>query len=219
MADTDSRTGLVYFTKELLDWTTKVHAPHDAALQRAFEAPSLHKMPPIQLAPSEAKLTELILRLAGAKKVVEVGTLAGYSALRLARALPPDGEVHTIEYDVGHAIVARKVIAEAGEDKRIIVHVGKGVDVLPTLDEKGPFCAMFIDADKESYDLYGRWAARHLRPGGVLIGDNAFLFGNLLEDTPRGAAMRRFHEEAKQYFDTVCIPTPDGMLLGIRRAH
>lgn len=217
MADNDSRAGLVYFTPELLDWTTRLHAPHDAALQQAFDAPGKNGMPAIQLAPSEAKLTELLLRMARARKVIEVGTLAGYSALRLARALPPDGEVHTIEFDARHAEVARAVIEQAGESKRITVHVGRGVDVLPTLEAKGPFCGVFIDADKESYDLYGRWAARHLRQGGLLIGDNAFLFNQLLEDSPRAAAMRRFHEEATQHFDTVCIPTPDGMLLGVRR--
>jgi predicted O-methyltransferase YrrM len=217
MADNDSRAGLVYFTRQLLDWTTAMHVTHDAALQHAFDAPANAGMPAIQLAPSEAKLTELLLRLAGAKKVVEVGTLAGYSALRLARALPPDGHVHTIEYDPKHAEVARAVIARAGEASRITVHVGKGVDVLPTLEKHGPFCGVFIDADKESYDQYGRWAARHVRPGGLLLGDNVFLFGNLLDETPRAAAMRRFHEEAKSHFDTVCIPTPDGLLLGIHK--
>lgn len=217
MADTDSRAGLVYFTRALLDWTTQLHAPHDAALQQAFDAPGKHGMPAIQLAPSEARLTELLLKLAGAKKVVEVGTLAGYSAVRMARALPADGELHTIEFDPRHAEVARDVIAQAGESKRVHVHVGAGVDVLPTLEGRGPFCGIFIDADKESYDLYGRWAAKHLRPGGLLIGDNVFLFSQLLDDTPKAAAMRRFHEEAKQHFDTVCIPTPDGLLLGIKR--
>ena len=217
MADNDSRAGLVYFTRELLDWTTQLHASNDPALQQAFDAPAKHGMPAIQLAPSEARLTELLLKLAGAKKVVEVGTLAGYSALRMARALPPDGEVHTIEYDARHAEVAREVIAAANETKRVQVYVGRGVDVLPTLEAKGPFDGIFIDADKENYDLYGRWAAKNLRKGGVLIGDNVFLFSQLLEDSPRAAAMRRFHEEAKAHFDTVCIPTPDGLLLGIKK--
>lgn len=217
MADKDSRSGLIYFTQALLDWTTQLHAPHDPALQQAFDAPEKYGMPAIQLAPSEARLTELLLKLAGARRVVEVGTLAGFSALRMARALPPDGEVHTIEFDPRHAEAAREVIAKAGETKRVTVHTGRGVDVLPTLESKGPFCGIFIDADKESYDLYGRWAAEHLRPGGLLIGDNVFLFSELLEDTPRAAAMRRFHEEAKAHFDTVCIPTPDGLLLGIKR--
>jgi len=97
------------------------------------------------------------------------------------------------------------------------VHVGRGVDVLPTLESQGPFDAVFIDADKESYDQYGRWAANNLRRGGLLLGDNAFFFGRLLEDSPGANAMRRFHEEARAHFDTVNIPTPDGLLLGVRR--
>lgn len=217
MADDDSRAGRLYFSAPLLDYTAQVHAPHDEALQRAFDAPSQHGMPAIQLAQSESKLVELLLKMAGARRVIELGTLAGYSALRLARALPPDGKVWTVEYDPRHAAIAREVIAAAGESTRIEVVVGAGVDVLPSLEQFGPFDAVFIDADKESYDVYGRWAAKHLRKGGVLLGDNAFLFGELLDDTPRAKVMRRFHEEAAQVFDTTCIPTPDGLLLGLKR--
>jgi caffeoyl-CoA O-methyltransferase len=100
---------------------------------------------------------------------------------------------------------------------KVEVLVGAGLQVLPSLERHGPFDAVFIDADKENYDGYGRWAARHLRPGGLLLGDNAYLFGELLADDARAAAMRRFHEEAAAAFDTTCIPTPDGLLLGIRR--
>ena len=89
--------------------------------------------------------------------------------------------------------------------------------MLPRLVRFGPFDAVFIDADKGNYDANGRWAAENTRPGGLLVGDNAFFFGRLLEDSPEAAAMRRFHEEARAYFDTVCLPPPDGMLLGIRR--
>jgi caffeoyl-CoA O-methyltransferase len=217
MADTESRGGRVYFTPEILAWTAKLHAPHDAALARAFEAPQHAGMPAIQLGESESKLTTLLLGLCGAKKVVEVGTLAGYSALRLARGLPADGKVWTIESDERHAAVARGIIEAAGESVRIEVLVGRGADVLPTLEGYGPFDAVFIDADKESYDVYGRWAAQHLRRGGLMLGDNAFLFGELLDASPRAAVMRRFHEEAAQAFDTVCIPTPDGLLLGVKR--
>lgn len=217
MADNDSRAGQVYFDRDILDWTTALHAPHDAALQQAFDAPAKHGMPSIQLAPSEARMTELMLRMVNAKVVVELGTLAGYSAVRMARALPADGHVHTIEFDPRHADIARQVVAAAGESHRITVHTGAGLDVLPTLESKGPFCAVFIDADKENYDAYGRWSAKHIRKGGLLIGDNVFLFGKLLANEPRSAAMRRFHEEAKAHFDTVCIPTPDGQLVGLKR--
>ncbi len=217
MADTDSRAGTVYFTPRLLEWVATTHAPHDAALRSAFDAPERAGLPRIQVGPSEGKLLELLLRLCGARRVVEVGTLAGYSALRLARALPADGKLWTIEADERHAAVAREVLAQAGVGAKVEVLVGRGADVLPTLEPHGPFCAVFVDADKESYDVYGRWAAKHVRPGGLLLGDNAFLFGQLLEETPRGEAMRRFHLEARAAFDTVCVPTPDGLLLGLKR--
>jgi len=217
MADADSRSGHGYATPEILGWLEDLHAPHDAGLARAFEAPERHGMPAIQLGTSEAKLVEMLLRLLAPRRVVEVGTLAGYSAVRIARALPEDGHLFTIEFDPKHARVARENLAAAGLGTRVSVLEGAGLDVLPTLDGKGPFDAVFIDADKLNYDGYGRWAARNLRPGGLLLGDNAYLFGRLLEEDPEAAAMRRFHEEAAREFDTVCIPTPDGLLLGVKR--
>ncbi|MBK9064602.1 MAG: O-methyltransferase [Acidobacteria bacterium] len=217
MADTDSRAGLSYATREILDWVAKAHAPHDAAAGRAFDAPAAHGMPAIQLGPSEAKAVALLLKLAGAKKVVEVGTLAGYSALVMARALPGDGHLWTIEYEPKHARVARGNLEAAGLAGRVTVLEGAGLDVLPTLEALGPFDAVFIDADKRNYDGYGRWAAKNVRKGGLLIGDNAFLFGRLLEDSEEAAALRRFHEDAREAFDTVCLPTLDGLLIGLRR--
>lgn len=217
VADPESRAGQGYATREILDWLAAVHAPHDAALARAFDAPEKYGMPAIQLGPSEGKALELLLKLASARKVVELGTLAGYSAIRAARALPADGHVHTIEFDEKHARVARENIAAASLAERITVHEGPALEVLPHLVRLGPFDAVFIDADKGNYDRYGRWAAENTRRGGLLVGDNAFLFGRLLEDSPEAAAMRRFHEEARAAYDTVCLPTPDGMLLGVRR--
>ena len=174
-------------------------------------------MPAIQVAPSEGKLIGVLIALAGARRVVEVGTLAGYSALRIAHALPAGGKLWSIEYDPRHAAVARRTIAEAGLSERVEVLEGAGLDVLARLTSEGPFDAMFIDADKGNYDRYGRWAREHLRTGGLLLGDNAYFFGRLLEDGPEALVMRRFHEEAAAHFDTVCIPTPDGLLMGIKR--
>jgi caffeoyl-CoA O-methyltransferase len=217
MADKDSRAGQAYFDSAILDWTARVHAGHDAALARAFGAPGRHGMPAIQLGPSEARLVELLVGLAGARKAVEIGTLAGYSAIRLARALADGGRLWTVEFDPRHAAVARENLAAAGLAERVTVIEGAGLDVLPTLEGHAPFDAVFVDADKENYDAYGRWAERHLRRGGLLLGDNAFLFGRLLEDSAEAAAMRRFHEEAARAFDTVCVPTPDGLLVGVKR--
>jgi caffeoyl-CoA O-methyltransferase len=173
-------------------------------------------MPAIQLGPSEARLVELLLRIAGARKAVEIGTLAGYSAIRIARALGDGGQLWSVEYDPKHVAVARENLTAAGLSAGVTVVEGAGLEVLPSLEALGPFDAVFIDADKASYDAYGRWAARNLHPGGLLLGDNAFLFGRLLENSPEAAAMRRFHEEAARAFDTVCVPTPDGLLVGVK---
>lgn len=218
MADDSSRRGNAYFNPDILDWAARTHAPHDGGLEAAFMTPLRAAVPAIQVGPSEGRLLALLLRLAGARRVVELGTLVGYSAIHIARALPADGKLWTIEHDARHAALARQNLAEAGLSERVEVLEMDGPAGLAHLERAGPFCAVFLDADKERYDLYGRWAARHVRPGGLLLGDNAFLFGELLDDGPRPEAMRRFHEEARAAFDTVCIPTPDGLLLGVKRS-
>lgn len=215
MADNSSRAGERYTTPQLLDYVNRVHASHDAGLAQAFAVPE--GVPAIQVGPSEGRLLQLLLRLAGARKVVEVGTLIGYSAIHMARALPPDGRIWSIEFEPRHAELARKNLEAAGVADRVTVLVGAGRDVLPTLDGEGPFDAVFLDADKVNYDHYGRWAIDHLRPGGLVLGDNAYLFGELLEDSDRGRAMRGFHELVAAACDSVCIPTPDGLVVGVKR--
>lgn len=218
MADDASRTGATYLTSEILSYVAGLHAPHDPALQAAFDAPGRHAMPAVQVGPSEGKLLGVLLRLVGARSVVEIGTLAGYSALHLARAVGPDGKVFCLESNEAHARVARENLAAAGLAGVAEVLVGPALETLPSIAAHGPFDAVFIDADKANYDAYGRWAAANVRPGGLLLGDNAFFFGNLLDPAdPAAAAMRRFHEEAPAHFDSVCIATPDGLLLGVRR--
>ncbi|MGE5185766.1 MAG: O-methyltransferase [Acidobacteriota bacterium] len=215
MADNDSRAGARYATAPILDYTGRVHAAHDAALAQAFAVPD--GIPAIQVGPSEGRLLELLLRLAHARKVVEVGTLVGYSAIRMARALPADGHIWTVEFDPRHAEIARGNIAKAGFASKIDVLVGAGRDVLPTLDKHGPFDAVFIDADKVNYDHYGRWAVANLRSGGLVLGDNAYLFGELMDDSDRGRAMRGFHELVAASCESVCVPTPDGLVLGVKK--
>lgn len=215
MADDDSRQGKRYTTPEILDYVHRIHASHDAALAQAFAVPE--GIPAIQVGPSEGRLLHLLLRLVRASKVVEVGTLVGYSAIQMARALAPGGRLWTIEFDPAHAEVARRNLAAAQLTDRVSVVVGAGKDMLPTLEGEAPFDAVFIDADKESYDVYGQWAVDHLRPGGLVIGDNAYVFGDLLGDSVRARAMRAFHETVAAACDSVCIPTPDGLVVGIKR--
>jgi caffeoyl-CoA O-methyltransferase len=215
MADSSSRTGTRYAPPEIIDYVDRVHVSHDAGLARAFAVPD--GIPAIQVGPSDGKLIALVLRLARATKVVEVGTLVGYSAIHMARALGAGGRLWSIEYEPRHAEVARANLAAAGVADRVSVLVGAGRDVLPTLAPHAPFDAVFIDADKVNYDFYGEWAIAHLRTGGVVIGDNAYLFGELLDDSDRGRAMRRFHELVAESCDSVCAPTPDGLVIGIKR--
>jgi caffeoyl-CoA O-methyltransferase len=216
MADPSSRAGDRYASAQILEYAARTHHPADLALLRAFEAPAHHEMPEIQLGPAEGRLLEILLRLAGARRVVEVGTLAGYSALWIARVLPIGGHLWTIESDPRHARVAAEVIGEAGLGDRVTVIVEDAAEALPKLNDFGPFCAVFLDADKGRYDIYGRWATENLRAGGLLIGDNAYLFGRLLEQSDDARAMRRFHEEMATNYRSVCIPTPDGLAVGIR---
>ncbi len=217
MADPTSRTGVRYTSKELLDYLNRLHASHDEALQRAFDAPEKEGMPAIQVGPSEGRLIGLLLRLAGARKVIEVGTLAGYSAIWIGRALMDGGQLWSIEADPKHAGVARRNIQAAGLEGAVTVLEGKGLHVLRELESKGPFDAVFVDADKASYAAYGRWAAANVRKGGLLLADNAFFFGRLLEDGEEAACVRRMHEEARDAFESVCIGTGDGLLLGIKK--
>jgi len=215
MAEAASRAGARNTPLEILEYTNRVHAPHDAGLARAYAVPD--GIPAIQVGPSDGKLLALLLRMIGARKVVEVGTLVGYSAIHMARALGPGGRLWSIEFDPQHAEIARGNLAAAGVADRVSVLVGAGRDVLPTLATHAPFDAVFIDADKVNYAHYGQWAIDHLRPGGLVLGDNAYLFGELLDDSDRGRAMRAFHERVAATCDSVCAQTPEGLVIGIKR--
>lgn len=215
MADNDSRAGIRYTTPEILDFVHRTHGPHDAALAQAFAVPE--GIPAIQVGPSDGRLIYVLLRLARASKAVEVGTLVGYSAIHMARGLAPGGRLWSIEYEPRHAELARENLAAAGLSDRVTVLVGTALDILPTLVKEGPFDAVFIDADKVNYDRYGMWALENLRPGGLVIGDNAYLFGELMDDSEDARAMRAFHELVADTCDSVCAPTPDGLGVGIKR--
>lgn len=218
MADPNSRTGVKYSTPEIQAFADRTHAPHDAALERAFRAPEEHDMPAIQLGVSESRLLSLLMQLIAAGKVVEIGTLAGYSALRLARGLAPGGKVWTFEIQPSYAQIARDNVQAAGLSSTIDVRLAPAVQGLADIEAEGPFDAVFIDADKAGYPEYARWAKQHLRRGGLLIGDNAYYFGQLLDAKDAEAArMREFHAYVSEHFDSVCIPTPDGMVLAIAR--
>ena len=152
---------------------------HDPALEAAREANQKAGLPDIAVAPNQGKLLHLMARMIGARRVLEVGTLGGYSAIWLARALPPGGELITLEYNPKHADVARANIANAGLSDRVKVITGAALDTLPTLS--GPFDLSFIDADKQSNADYFRWALKFSRRGSVIVVDNVVREGRVIE--------------------------------------
>src|SRR5262249_5625641 len=158
-----------------LEYVRQLYAPEDGALRAALERIQFEGLPAIQIGPMEGRILQLLLRLVGARRVVEIGTLAGYSAIWIARALPDDGHLWTCEFSPKHADVAWQVLERAGLAAKVTVVQGAALETLPGLEPHGPFDAVFVDADKANYASYAEWATRHLRRGGLLIGDNAYL--------------------------------------------
>jgi caffeoyl-CoA O-methyltransferase len=224
MADVFSREGGTYGSPAIRDYLVSLYSPQTPAHTDALTQLSLMGMPQIQVAPTEGKILAVLLKLIGAKKVVELGTLSGYSALWLAGALPTEGHLWTFEYEPKHAEVAQGVFARAGLSDQITVIVGAALETLPHIEDQGPFDAVFIDADKLNYGRYGEWALRNLRSGGLIIGDNAYLFGYLAGRAANEqisadsiAGMRHFHKLLTQHCDAVCLPTADGLAIGCKR--
>ncbi|MBD3758466.1 MAG: O-methyltransferase [Microbacterium sp.] len=153
----------------------------DPALASAVADQQAAGMPDIEVAPTGGKLLHLLARAIGARRVLEIGTLGGYSTIWLARALPDGGRVITIEAEPAHAAVARASIDRAGVGEKVEIRVGRGADVLPTLEDAAPFDLVFIDADKESNTIYLDWAARLGRPGALVIVDNVVRSGRVAD--------------------------------------
>ncbi|WP_019936704.1 O-methyltransferase [Bordetella sp. FB-8] len=145
-------------------------APDDSALADALATNTRAGLPAYDVSALQGQMLALLVQIAGARRVLEIGTLGGYSTLRIARALPADGKVLTIEADQHHAAVARENFDRAGLSGRIDLRIGKALDVLPTL--RGPYDLIFIDADKPNNPHYIEWALRLSRPGTVILGDN-----------------------------------------------
>ena len=167
-------------------------AAHDAALDAALAESSAAGLPEIQVSPTHGKLLHLLARAANAKKILEIGTLGGYSAIWMARALPPDGLLVTLEFDPKHAEVARRNLARAGVGDRVEIRIGAALDTLSRLAEEkaGPFDLVFIDADKQHNPDYFAWALRLARPGTFIVVDNVVREGSVLDAASEDASVQ-----------------------------
>ncbi|MEU9143645.1 O-methyltransferase [Streptomyces sp. NPDC048349] len=169
----------------------------DEALTAAAADSAAAGLPPHQVAPNQGKLLHLLARIRGARRILEIGTLGGYSTIWLARALPAGGQVVTLEVDARCAEIAAANIARAGLRDVVDIRHGRAVDLLPQLTDTEPFDLVFIDADKPSNPEYLEWALRLTRPGSVIIGDNVVRDGAVVDATgsdPRVQGVRRFTE-------------------------
>lgn len=201
------------------DYVNELFTREDDTLRYVRQQTAARGLPQINLEPNEAKLLQLLVRLSGAERVVEVGTLAGYSGICIARALPADGELITIEVSSLHAKVARAHFARAGLADKVTVMQGAGVEVLPKLAAAGPYDLMFIDADKGNYHNYLEWAADNLRLGGAVVADNAFWGGAIFDPkTDDDRAMVAFNRMLADHprFDSTIIEVGDGIAIGVK---
>lgn len=197
-------------------------APEDGFLRELKQAARAAGIPPIWIAPEQASFMQILLKLRGARDVVEVGTLAGYSAIAMARALPAGGCVHTIELDPKHADFAAAWVARSDVAGKVVVHRGAGQAVLPGLPAASAD-AVFLDADKSGYKNYLAECLRILRPNGLVMVDNAFAFGQLLQTGPTDrevGAVREFNDHMAQTAAVhgVIVPLGDGLWVGVKNA-
>ena len=206
--------------KELARYVAELFAPEDEILIGLRREIGESDLPDIYIDPEEGRLLQLLLRAVGARNVVELGTLGGYSAIWMARALPTGGRLVTVEKEPARAELARRYIARAGVDDRAEVREGDALDLLDELAAEGPFDAVFIDADKESYPRYLEWCVANVREGGLVIADNAFKGGRVLESDPEDPGVLGIQEFNRRLagddrLTSIVVPTRDGIAIAV----
>jgi predicted O-methyltransferase YrrM len=178
----------------LNDYIEALYAPEDDVLDAILREAHREGLPHIHVRPEVGKLLALLVGISGATRVLEIGTLAGYSAVWLGRALPENGRLYTLEVSERHATVARHAIAMAGLEDRVEVLLGPALDTLARLPAGQPFDMVFIDADKESYPAYLNQALRLTRQGGLIVADNVLRDGAILDPALPGSAIRAIQD-------------------------
>ena len=205
-------------------------APTDDILDN-IEARIHAETDPIYLRAEDAKILEFLIKLGDVKTIVEIGTLAGYSTTWMARALPDDGHIYTMERDQKRADMARMTFKEADIDHKVSLHQGLALDELKKIEDKGPFDMIFIDADKHNYLNYLDWAIANVCDGGLVIGDNTFLFESVylgIEEASKHVPnklrpttciqMREFNQKLADHpdFTAIMLSTKEGMTVAYK---
>lgn len=209
------------------NYISDLFAPQDTALTETLESLDKEELPQHSISANQGKFLQVMMILCNAKKVLELGTLGGYSTIWLARALPDNGKVVTIELNKHYSEVAEKNIARAGLSEKIDLRVGNALDILPRMidENEGPFDMIFIDADKPPYSEYFELALKLSRPGTLIVCDNVIRKGKILDDNStdeRVRGVQRFNKMLRAnkkvtatILQTVGIKEYDGMAIAV----
>jgi len=209
-----------------LQYIKKLYAEDDVILEGVERSISENNLRPINISSVEGKILRIILKIHNVQKMVEIGTLAGYSAINLARALPEGGILYTFEMEEKCARIAQENISNSDVAAKVKVITGNAHHNLKGIEGEAPFDAIFIDAEKQGYPDYLAWAEKNIRKGGLIIGDNTFLFGAVFDDEiaknepPKlVAAMKNFNNTLadKERYDSIILPTEEGLTIAIKK--
>lgn len=207
--------------RELEDAIARVFAHEDEVLRQTVVRAREHGLPPINISPLQGQLLQILAFACQARKILEIGSLAGYSGIWLARALPAGGQLITLEIDANHAEVTRESFRLAQVDDRAEVRVGPALETLPSLAAEGPFDLIFIDADKDGYPQYLAWAIQLARPGSLIVADNCVHGGNGLpgqdSSNSRHGGARAYNQNASSNpaLRSIALPINTGMTLSV----
>ena len=208
-------------TREAIDqYISQLFAPEDDALRHIQAEANRNNMPEISIQAFEGRLLQFLAQMVNAKHIVEIGTLAGYSGVWLARALPADGKLVTLDVSEKHANVAKSNFAQAGLSNKIEVRQGDAHDLLKKLSAEGPFDLVFIDADKDSYPFYLEWAIDNVRQGGLIAAHNALRHGKIVApDNDLDRAMVEFNKRIAEdsRLSSFILAVGDGMAVSIKK--
>lgn len=210
---------------ELAQYAFDCFQPEDAHLAEIRMRAAAERLPNIHVGAMDGLHLEVLVRMSGAKNVIEIGSLAGYSGLCIARALPHNGMLHLIELHEKNARVCRETFALNSVSEKTTVYQGEALSLLPTLENKGPFDLIFIDADKANYPNYLEWAEKNLRIGGAIIADNTFAWGLVLQSEFDTIAQRNDAEGIKLFnhklahsphWRATILPTGEGLTVAVK---
>lgn len=212
-------------SSDLAEYVESTFKPEDEILLEIRSRAEREGLPPIHVGPMDGRHLEVLARLSGAKKAVEIGTLAGYSGVCLLRGMSKEAKLWTIDADSKHTRVAQESFKRSGFEAQVHALSGYASDRLPDVETNGPFDLVFIDADKAGYPHYLEWAQKNLRVGGVVIGDNTLGFGkiHLGEKAPAEylesvLALRKFNSAVAngKGWRATLLPTAEGLTVAVK---